>query len=713
MMEKMTRPTIRPPFPGLACTLLLAFAGGGGACSPGGDGAWTVVDQGLAQTSLRTLRVGDGGEVWAAGYHSGSLSGLLLLGDGDVFTRVPNPDDLLWDFAFVDVCLAQDPVLWLAATAHLFRLEGGEWTVFPVPADIVDGVTACAFSADGTGLVVGQGWEGPHFYAFEDGEFVEEAFVEEVEHPEQLSLSSVLTRSGFAYAAGVRRAQEQEGVLLIRRAEGWDTVELPDSAVEIGPLRDLAWQAGGPEIWIAGDRILSGDAGQLELTEFPYRDDFTPRVVAYPGDREGWIAGFGEEALVHGRFGRWEAVPAERLAPDLPEGTNRTWLFDDADFPSPRSGWLAAEYADCDSGGDCGGGQAMLRYDRDGSTSAWSVDASWITPDDEGEAAPALRPSAVAEGPDGSLWLAGDGDTGGTTPWGMPQLWRRPPGGEWERDFGPVGVELRDLQLTGAESGWAVGAREGEDEGESLGVLFQLDDGVWIEESTDEVTAHDWELFAVGESPQGEVYAVGRRHDVPLVLVRDPDGWSVVDVDTFEGPTSLRDLAFGADGALWAVGTSILGSGGTTGYLVVGDRDRVESVDLSAVGRQCGSGEEQSPCWSLAGVAARAGEVFAAGEATALAFRGDQIVEVPTNMTLLDVAYTDDGDPWVLAENGWWRPDEGGWSVQRHWDAQAGEGILRRLVTADDGFGWIAGYRQRSEGEGGEILQAILVRSDP
>lgn len=712
MMERMNAPSTRAPISGLFFALLAWIVGPGLACSPGEDGAWTVVDQGLAQASLRAVRVGEDGGVWAAGYHGGRLSGILLHGAGEVFEEVPLPSDLTWDFAFVDVCHLDDGVIWLAATAHLLRLADGDWTVVPVPGEIADGVTACAFTADGVGLVLGQSWDGPRFYAFAEGEFAEEPLMEAVERPDELSLASVLARSGFGYAAGVRRADEQEAVLLIRRGEGWDSVDLPDSAADIGPIRDLAWHAGGPDIWAVGDRILTGDAGQLEVVDFPYRDDFTPRVVAFPGAREGWIAGFGEDALVHERFGIWEAVPGTRLAADLAEGSTRTWLFDDADFPQERSGWLVAEYSDCPQGSDCQSGQAILRYDRDASTSPWSVDASWVAPANEGEAAPALRPSAVAEGPDGSLWLAGDSDPDGTHPWGLPQLWRRPPGGDWGLEGGLSGIEIRDLHLRTADSGWAVGARAGAADDDSLGVLLRLEGGEWIEESADDVVASDWELYAVAEAPDGDVYAAGRRNHFPLVLVRDGGSWSVVDVDEFEGITAVRDLAVDGDGTVWVVGTSILGSGGTTGYVAVGDRDGLQRLDLVDVGRQCGAVDHRAPCWSLRAVAAKGDEVSAVGEATALTFRGGQIEQIPTNMTLLDVAYSDADRPWILAENGWWQPSGGGWTVQRHWDAQAGEGIVRRLVSASDGFGWLAGFRQRSEDEGGDLLHAILVRPE-
>ncbi len=693
-----------------ACLLAALWMAVGSACSPGNDGAWTVLDQGLSPAQLRAVRVDADGGVWAAGYHGGSLTGLLLYGDDQQFEGIPIPADLLWDFAFVEVCRVDDDALWLAATAHLFRLADGEWTVIPVPEEIVDGVTACEFDTDGGGLLVGQSWDGPRIYAFADGEFTEEPLAENLEEPDQISLAGVLSRGEFGYAAGVRRTDPQEAVLLVRREEGWQGVALPAGAADVGPIRDLEWHAGGPDIWAVGDLIIKGDAGSLEVAEFPYDDGFTPRVVAFPGNREGWVAGFGEEGVVHERFGTWEAVPPERLAPDLGEGLTRTWLFDDADFPKQRSGWLVAEYSDCDGEGECDSGQAILHYDRDASTVPWTVDGTWAEPPDEGEAAPAVEPFALATGPDGGQWLAGDADPDGAVPWGAPQLWQRPEDGDWSLESVPAGVGIRDIHFDAEGDGWAVGSRAGVYEGDATGVLLRLVDGAWIEETVDGLVASDWELYAVASAPGDTVYAVGRRHHFPLALARGIDAWQIIDVDDYEGITALRDVAVDGDGAIWAVGTVILGSGGTAGYLAIGDSAGLERQDLSGLGRECGTVDERAPCWSLQAVAAHGSDLIAVGEATVLTLAAGQIEATATNMTLLDVAYDPAGQPWILAENGWWEPDGASWTVQRHWDAQAGEGFTRRLARAAPDFSLVAGYRQRSNDEGGALLHAVIVR---
>jgi len=673
-------------------------------CSPGDDGAWTVLDEGLDPAELRVVRVDDEGTVWAVGYHGGRLDGFLLRGRDGVFEEVPLPADLLRDHALVDICRADASALWLAGTAHLFRLADDRWQVFDVPEDVVDGVTACAFTTDGHGLLVGQGWDGPRIHAFDDGTFTDEPLADSVEDPGDISLARVLARADFGYAAGVRRS-DQRAVLLLRRADGWSSVALPADAGEIGPLRDLAWHAGGPEIWAVGDRALKGDAGSLEVADFPYSDGFTPRVVAFPGQREGWIAGFGETAVYHERFGGWGDVPADRLAPDLAEGITRAWLIDDADFPRRTDGWLVGEFADCDGDGECEGGQAILHYDRNASTIPWVAEGDWSRPADEGDAGPGVAVEAVAVDGDGVYWLAGDANPAAGDPWGEPQLWRRAPGEAWAREPLPGGAGLADLHVGEDGTLWAVGSRPGEGEDQSNGVVLRLGAG-WEEELVDDFVASDWELNAVTSAADGTAWAVGRRNAFPLALVRDDGVWRIVDLDDFEGSTSLADVALDAAGTVWVVGDAIPGSGGTEGFMAAGSPGGLVRVDVAGLGRQCGA----SPCWTLTAVAARGSRVVAVGEGALLDIGGGAPASTDTNMTLRDVALPDDGPPWVLAENGWWEPDgDDGWTVHRHWDPQSGEGISRRLAVADEGFTVIAGHRQRVEDGAVQILHAVLV----
>ena len=687
----------------VACSALVLLLTPG--CSPGEDGAWTVLDHDLTPAELRTIRVDDDGGVWAAGYHSGSLAGFLLHGADGEFDEVPTPAGLLRDFALVDICHLSDGVVWLAGTAHIFRLEGQQWEVFEVPAEIVDGVTSCSFSSGGGGLVVGQSWDGPRIFTFDDGEFLAEALADSVESPDEISLARVLSRGEFGYAAGVRRSDPQGAVLLLRGTDGWSPVELPVGPTAVGPIRDLAWHAGGPEIWVVGDLVLQGDGGSLEVVDFPYRDDFTPRVVAFPGDQEGWIAGFGELAVVHDRFGQWGEVPAERLAPGLDEGLTRTWLVDDGDFPRKTDGWLVGEFADCDDDGACEGGQAILHYDRTANTVPVSADGGWSQPASEGEAGPGIAPTALAVGTDGVQWLAGDADPDGGDPWGQPQLWRRPPGGTWTLSSLPAGVGLHDLHVADDGGIWAVGSRAGADEGDTTGVLLTWDGGAWVEEEVAEFVASNWALFAVAIDGEGRPFAVGRRNAFPLALVRETEGWRIVGIDDFEGSTALQGVAVDGDGRIWVVGSTIPGSGGTEGYVAAGDADGLTRQDVDGLGRQCGS----SPCWSLVGVAASGDRVVAVGEAAMLIIDDGEPGPIDTNMTLLDVALPDGGAPWVLAENGWWEPSADGWTVRRHWDPRSGEGISRRLSCVDDDFSRIAGFRQRTDDGPPQLLHAVLV----
>ena len=199
---------VRMPLPRPALAALSVAAAStilGAACSPGLDGAWTVIDEGFGPIQLRVVHGDEGDGAWFAGYHEGSLAGILLHGAEGAISAVPLPTDLLWDFTFVDVCWADAGVLWIAASAHLFRLEDEVWEVHPVPAEVAGGVTGCAFASDGAGWVSAQAWGGPRIFAFEGEEFDEEPIDDTVADQDQITLVRLLARGSAGYAAGARR----------------------------------------------------------------------------------------------------------------------------------------------------------------------------------------------------------------------------------------------------------------------------------------------------------------------------------------------------------------------------------------------------------------------------------------------------------------------------------------------------------------------------
>lgn len=705
-MNSMTaRPRARHLRTGIAAALLGLALG----CAPGSDGAFTVIDHGLLPAQLRVVHANEDGGLWAAGHHEGSLAGALLHGVDGTLTSVEGPAGLLWDYAFVDVDEPEPGVVWLTATAHVFRVEGASWEVFRVPDEAIDGVVAGSFPADRSGWVLAQGWDGPLVYRFHGDGFAEREEIRGDLGGVSLASLTVLD-DGLGYAAGVRRGTEDEAVLLRREGEVWEEVELPLSPAEVGSIRDLAWGDEGAELWVVADRLLRGSGESFEEHPLPATTgQFVPRVGAFPGPEEGWLAGFGTEALFHRRGGEWEAVPAERIAPAAPAGTERTWLFDDAHFDSPRSGWFVASFIDCDDGGTCQQGEALLHYDRDDSTRPWRVEDSWRAPADGGSDAPPLVPTAVALAPDGTTWLSGDADPDGPRSYNQPQTWQRPADGEWALVDLPSPAVLHEIRFGENGSGWAVGVVvEGADAGH--GVILRHDGGLWFQETVDEILSLDWELRGVAWDTGGTVYAVGRRDHLPLAVARVDGAWAVVDFSEYIGATAMWDVTVNDDGVVWAVGTSWLGSGAIAGYLATGDATSGLTVwNMDGWGRMCGAEDARYACWSLRGVDAGPDGVVAVGEATALRFTPDGLSRTETNMSLLAVAHDGPGLPWVLAENAWWVPSLDTWSVQRHWDEQTGAGTVRSLQAAAPAFGLVAGHREREDGVAPSLVGAFTL----
>ena len=663
-----------------------------GSCSPGSDGSWTVIDGACLPAQLRVILGAENGDVHVAGYHAGALAGVLLQGEDGIITSRQCPFDLLWDYTFVAMARGREGELWLAGSAHLFRVEGDDWDVYPAPEPVQGGVTAAAFMEDGKGWIVGQSWAGPRIYRFEDGQFSEEAVEEGLE---DVSLASIIMLDdGTGYAAGARMVSPQEGVLLARAGEAWTMVVLPDDPVSIGPIRDLTWAGDGPEYWAVGDLILESEDGIPEVVTFPYGEDFTPRVAAFPAANEGWIAGFGTEPVYHLRYNKWEAVPAERLSPNLAEGSERTWLFDDVNFASRRNGWMIATFIDCDVDGVCVNGQAMLHYDRDDSTRSWIPDRSWVRPPDTGEAAPEIVPTAVTV-EDDELWIAGDSSPAELAIWGAPRTYRELDGNSWVDAGIPAEAGIRDIKFDDQGSGWAVGSRMVDEENVN-GVIFHWDGSSWEEEPTDAVNSSHWELRGVDWGTDGVIYAVGWRHHLPLVLARVDDVWEVVPCDDWGGSTALLDLTVDVDGVIWATGTTIRDGGASEGFLVRGDTAGFEVYDLRDQGVECGDPSDPYDCWTLLAIDAWEQHVVAVGESTMFQFDDGELSKTRTNMTLVDVAHAHDGRVWVLAENGWWVPDDGGenWTVHRTWDSRADEGAVLRLLKAAPYFERVIGVRE-------------------
>ena len=657
------------------------------SCSPGSDGDWMVVEQGLLPAELRLVRAGEDGSFWAAGYHSGSLGGVLLKGVGGTISEIALPPNRLWDHAVVGLDEPAEGVLWVAATADLFRRQDSSWQTWRVPSAVVDGVTASVFVDVDRGWIVGQGWDGPHIYRFEDGVFIEESIDADVS---DLSLASLIApQSDVVYAAGARLVDPQQGVLLGRWQGVWRQLELPLAPEEVGAIRDLSWHGG--ELWVVADRILRGPPDALEVEDVPMEVGFVPRVGAFPDGGERWVAGFGGYAVLHHRYGRWEPVEPSRLSGELAAGTERTWLFDDAHFATPDHGWFVAAYLDVDSDGSSRSGEALLNYTRDGDAEAWESSGEWLVPPNEVEYGPAVMTTAVAVAPpDGTTWLAGDAAPAEGA-WGEPQTWREV-GGSWEQVGADLeGVGLHDIEFVSAEQGWAVGSEPGDGEDER-GVVLRWDGDAWLRQDVSAVDAADWDLRAVRTGADGAVYAVGRRLSYGYAVVRDEGVWRPLDLDLSAVHTSLVDVDVAADGTVWAVGTTVLASGSAEGVVLAGDLDGLARVDVE--GRECGPPSNRYPCWTLAAVDAGGDEVLTVGEATFLSIGADDVIATPTNMTLVDVSRDAQGVPWAVAENGWWQWSGNGWTLHRHWDEMASEGFVCQLVKASGSVEIIAGYRE-------------------
>ena len=666
------------------------------ACSAGDGSSWTAVDDGLAPLQLRLVRAGADGSVWGAGYHAGSLTGALVHGADGTVRGIPLPDDLLSDYTFVDLELLEPGVLWIAGTAHLFRHELGAWQVHAVPEQVTDGVTAASFVSDGVGWIAGQGWDGSHIHRFDGGTFIEEPMDGDVADVSLVSLEVLADGSGVA--AGARTSGDLDAVLFHRNAGRWTEVELPVG--DMGGIRDVFRHDSGPEIWVVGDRILRGLPGFLEDQELTLDADFVARAGWAPDGDEAWLGGFGERPLIHWRGDEWEVVPPEHLASG--DAAGRTWLVDDVHFADPQRGWVVAGFVDCGAGADCPSGSSLLRYDRGSDAQAWSARGDWALPPDVGTAGPAVAVRGLAIDLEGRVWLTGDADPGGAADWNQPQTWRRGADGTWVQQTDLDGIGLNGLTFTSSTSGWAVGSDvDGEDRHQ--GVVLRWDGESWVQEDVDAVTSVDWELFDVAETDAGEVVAVGRRINFPLVVTRVDGTWEMIPLDGYSGITAMLDVDVGPDGVVWVAGTSLSEAGTLEGYLVTGQARALEQVDL--LGEECGAPDARYPCWSLAAVAAFEGGAVAVGESTAVRVDGDAVVATPTNMTLVDVAVDEAGEIWVLAENGWWVPDADGWSVRRHWDDQAGDGVVRRLVEATADFGLVLGQREWPDGR----IEAVVL----
>jgi len=674
--------------------LLLCLVG----CSPGGDGAWTSVEDGLLPLQLRLVRTGTEGWVWAAGYHSGSLSGALVQGTGGTLSAASPPDDLLWDYAFVDMDVLEPDVVWLAGTAHLFRYQQRVRQTFDVPAAVRDGVTASSFPADGTGWITAQGWDGAHIYRFEGDEFVEESIDGDLAGVSLVTIEVLMDGSGVA--AGARTGEELQALLYQRSGGTWSEVPLPVSPGDLGGIRDVYWHDGGPEIWVVADQVLRGLPGSLEVQELSLDADFVPRAGASTDDREAWLGGFGVRPVLHWRWGEWEAVPPGRLTSG--DSVERTWLVDDMHFASPEEGWMVASFVDCSVGAACPTGAALMRYDRKDDTQGWTLDVDWARPPDDWTAGPSVAARALAIDAGGDVWLAGDAAPEGESDWNQPQTWRRGADGVWSEQLDLAGVGIHGLTFSGEDAGWAVGsAVDAEDRHQ--GVVLSWDGAAWRGETVDAVTSVDWELFDVAVTSDGVVVAVGRRMNYPLVLTRVEGTWQMLSLDGYTGITAMLDVSIGPDDVIWAAGTSMTSSGTLEGYLVRGSPTELLQVEIP--GEECGPPDTRYPCWSLAAVAALGDGAVAVGESTMVRIDGQQVTSVPTNMTLVDVALDEAGDAWVLAENGWWTPVGDTWTLRRHWDEQAAAGVVRRLVAASDDFELVVGQREWPDGD----VQAVVI----
>ena len=587
-----------------------------------GGTLWAVGSAGLLRYEPATARRA----VWTVEDDAafGGLNSMLLVAarDGGVWLADGTPAIRRFDGQrFLDVLEApgqvtalaedRDGTLWVGASTGLYRRDDGTWKAMAYASEKT---TVSSLMADSRGDIwvgwlayptpPGAGWitrwDGSRWDRFDGADAVP------LGSPVQ-SIGEAPDGSVWAGTAGG-----------LARYDGttWTTVDQP-----LGSVASIAWDGDGAA-WIAsGD---PGDGAVRVVHDAPAGWTVYGPEQGLPGANESWTiaalvvptphgvfvgTGAGIRTLTDGRWARvGPAAPPTSGAPTwagtlLAVSRDEAWAVDD------RGIWHAADGAWTIVPGPAGidvppGEPRDLLLDRDGrlwaATSAGVLvleDGSWTEAD--------RRPAAaLALGPDGRVWAAGEDPAMG------PQHVRafRRLGGSW----GAEPLPATDLVA------WA----------RSLAV--DRDGTVWL----------------------GSFGSWGIR---PGLLRYTPArGWEKVPVRGATAETTIWDIATAPDGTAWAVGSDVVPEGtATTDEPATPPRWWIARLDADPV-----AVPGESTRWPPYGIAVLPGGVPVVPAGTVggglAAWDGERWTHRLGGLSFDQVSVTPDGTIWVTGRGGVW-----------------------------------------------------------
>ncbi|WP_157972310.1 hypothetical protein [Saliphagus sp. LR7] len=161
------------------------------------------------------------------------------------------------------------------AGGSVYEYDGSEWTEVGTPTEsTLSGVALGsdafpAVAAGGSGAIVERGE-----YTAEDDPEPTTGDWSAIETPVDTTLTGVAQSGRGPYAVG------EGGVVLTRRADGWETVVERFPATEPASLTDVAASDDGDHVWFVG---ASGVVGQYDVTDYQLTDHSAPEIEEEDG----------------------------------------------------------------------------------------------------------------------------------------------------------------------------------------------------------------------------------------------------------------------------------------------------------------------------------------------------------------------------------------------------------------------------------------------
>ncbi|SDK47497.1 Uncharacterized protein SAMN04515672_3243 [Natronorubrum texcoconense] len=173
----------------------------------------------------------------------------------------------------------------------VYDYDGEEWEQLESPTENTLYGVALDATGDYPDAAVGEGGtviERGEYTADDDAEAIETGEWTSIESPVEETLAGVVHSSRGPYAVGAG------GVVLTRRADGWETVLERGPTVESNPLNDAAVTDDGEHVWFAGG---SGVVGRYDVEEYVLTDFSAPMEMTSTWEGIAVTGEAGEETV--------------------------------------------------------------------------------------------------------------------------------------------------------------------------------------------------------------------------------------------------------------------------------------------------------------------------------------------------------------------------------------------------------------------------------